>query len=83
MSIKPKEINEFTEKALQIIWDNGEEDIFFYDDLRGNRIRRGLRYKVYRRELVRNRVLHIRFSQKEPCAGQITSPQRKITPARL
>ncbi len=31
---KPKEINEFTEKALQIVWDNGEESIFFYDELR-------------------------------------------------
>lgn len=31
---KPKEINEFTEKALQIVWDNGEESVFFYDELR-------------------------------------------------
>ena len=29
-----KEINEFTEKALQIVWDDGEESIFFYDELR-------------------------------------------------
>jgi len=34
VSVKPKEINEFTEKALQIVWDNGEESIFFYDELR-------------------------------------------------
>lgn len=34
VSTKPKEINEFTEKALQIVWDNGEESIFFYDELR-------------------------------------------------
>lgn len=31
---RPKEINEFTEKALQIVWDTGEESIFFYEELR-------------------------------------------------
>ena len=35
MGTRPKEINEFTEKALQIIWDDGEENIFFYEELRG------------------------------------------------
>ncbi len=34
MGIKPTEINEFTEKTLQVVWDNGEENIFFYEELR-------------------------------------------------
>ena len=34
VSTRPKKINEFTEKALQIVWDNGEESVFFYEDLR-------------------------------------------------
>lgn len=31
---KPKEINELTEKALQIVWDDGSENVFLYEELR-------------------------------------------------
>ena len=34
MGVKPKEINELTEKALQIVWDDGAETVFLYDEIR-------------------------------------------------
>lgn len=34
MKYRPKEINEFTDTTLQIIWDDGHESIYLYEDLR-------------------------------------------------
>ncbi|NIP31783.1 MAG: DUF971 domain-containing protein, partial [Candidatus Dadabacteria bacterium] len=32
--MKPKEINEFSDTALSILWDDGHESIYLYEDLR-------------------------------------------------
>ena len=32
--MKPKEISEFSDTALLIIWDDGHESIYLYEDLR-------------------------------------------------
>lgn len=34
MAIKPKEINEFSDTALLISWDDGHESVYLYNDLR-------------------------------------------------
>ena len=32
--MKPKEINEFSDTALSILWDDGHHSIYLYEDLR-------------------------------------------------
>ncbi|HSG32421.1 MAG TPA: DUF971 domain-containing protein [Thermodesulfobacteriota bacterium] len=32
--MKPKEISEFSDTALSILWDDGHESIYLYEDLR-------------------------------------------------
>jgi DUF971 family protein len=34
--MKPEEINEFSDTALSILWDDGHQSIYLYEDLRKN-----------------------------------------------